>query len=816
MRRMCEIGLAGLKTAGSRSSQRCIHTLLSARSLLKRASRDRRAGSRVTGSGMRNSALGALAVAVLVVAGALLAPGGLSAIYPKVSLAEAAQTADIIFVGTVLDTNSRLVGSGRAIATDVSFGELSVVSWRIPEAAQPTIRLTFAGGEVGNQRFQVEDVPKFVVGNRYLLFALADGKAYLNPLVGGPQGLFQIVRDAVTGEEVPLSLGGNGIRAVAGGEVELTSALVESVRNGVASWRPPSAATPPVPDPQGATPGMRSRSTRPPEAPELLDLRRFENEVRHLVAAPPVERRLRFGGAAEATPTGPAAAMPKQSVPNASQGSEVDPLHAVPRSTGEPELFPRETETAICSDDIVEGGTPLCYCGYHWRYITMEQMPAASVWFTQNNDAMWQYNQFMDNYRYVADDGSWGHNGQNEFGGFPTDADLGATWGFQWSGALAMTAQSYSGNVCAAIDESDVVFNPAYEWWTELDDTLGNWPRVLYRSVLMHELGHSWGMQRGSCTEDYNYSLPSVMHGYHSNVVEDGWGIHFWDAKAIRQLYQGQTAVLPRKDVGAESYYAETGLHSASTDRYEYWAGDPITVSGLTIENMSSAATPDVRIRLYLSTNRTITESDYQMGSSWSWASLPAESYWSGDLSTQVPTVPPGTYYVGIIVTTDGDAWSYDDLSFNNATFLPGSITVTDLCVDDEYEGLGAFGSDDSCFGAGIGFGASQSHAHCDEDWVFFDAVQGETYVIETSSLLGSSNTVLDLYSNCTTWLAGNDDWQGLASRIEWTAPASGYLDVRVTEYGSAYGPNLGYSISVRLTSLFRDGFESGNTSAWN
>ena len=754
--------------------------------------------------------------AVVVIVGVLLAPSGLDAIYPKVSLAEVAQTADIIFAGTVLDIRSRLVGSHGAIATDVSFGELDVVSWRSPEAAQSTVQLTFAGGEVGNQRFQVEDAPKFIVGNRYLLFALADGKVYLNPLVGGPQGLFQVVRDAATGEEVPLSLGGNGIRAVAGGEVELTSALVESVRNGVAQWRTPSVLSLPVADPKGANPGMRSRSTREVEAPELLDLQRFENEVRRLVAAPPVERRLRFGGGAAASPPLPAGGMPKQSVPNASLSSGADPLHFVPRSTDEQELFPPASEPAICSDDIVEGGTPLCYCGYHWRYIVMEQMPAASVWFTQNNDAMWQYNQFMDNYRYVDDDGSWGHNGENEFGGFPSDADLIAAWGFQWNGALAMTTQAWSGDICAAIDESDIVFNPAYEWWTELDDTLGNSQRVLYRSVLMHELGHSWGMQRGSCTEDYSYSLPSVMHAYYSDVVEDGWGIHFWDSTAIRQLYQSQTGVLPRKDVGAESYYADFGLVSSSTDLSEYRASDPITVSGMTVENMSNAATPDVRIRLYLSTNRTISASDHQMGGFWSWASFPAESYWSGDLTTQVPNVPAGTYYVGIIVTTDGDAWSYDDLSFNNATFLPGTITVTDPCVDDEYELLGSGGSDDSCFGASIGIDTPQIHSHCDEDWVYFFAAEGESYIIETSNLLGSSDTMLDLYQDCTTWLAGNDDWQGLASRIEWTAPASGFFDVQVREFGSAYGPNLGYSISVAAAGLFRDGFESGDTTAWN
>ncbi|HUW94803.1 MAG TPA: PPC domain-containing protein [Anaerolineae bacterium] len=73
----------------------------------------------------------------------------------------------------------------------------------------------------------------------------------------------------------------------------------------------------------------------------------------------------------------------------------------------------------------------------------------------------------------------------------------------------------------------------------------------------------------------------------------------------------------------------------------------------------------------------------------------------------------------------------------------------------------------------------SQSHninSLTDEDWVYFWAEAGQTYVLATSSLGLDGDTYLYLYdTDGETLLAANDDYGGtLASRIVWECPATG------------------------------------------
>jgi subtilisin family serine protease len=76
-----------------------------------------------------------------------------------------------------------------------------------------------------------------------------------------------------------------------------------------------------------------------------------------------------------------------------------------------------------------------------------------------------------------------------------------------------------------------------------------------------------------------------------------------------------------------------------------------------------------------------------------------------------------------------------------------------------------------------------------DVDWFKFQAVAGKSYVFSTA--LGTlADSVLSLYNtNGVTQLAYNDDAQAgtTASRISWTAPASGTYYIAVAAYGSRY-----------------------------
>ncbi len=120
-------------------------------------------------------------------------------------------------------------------------------------------------------------------------------------------------------------------------------------------------------------------------------------------------------------------------------------------------------------------------------------------------------------------------------------------------------------------------------------------------------------------------------------------------------------------------------------------------------------------------------------------------------------------------------------------------------CTDDVFETEGSGANDDICWGSYMGVPpATQTHLHCDEDWVYFAPQAGKTYVIETSNLVGGADTVISLHDLCGPALATNDDGgTGLASRIEWTATSSNALDVRIIESGGAYGAGKGYDITV-------------------
>lgn len=146
-----------------------------------------------------------------------------------------------------------------------------------------------------------------------------------------------------------------------------------------------------------------------------------------------------------------------------------------------------------------------------------------------------------------------------------------------------------------------------------------------------------------------------------------------------------------------------------------------------------------------------------------------------------------GTLYVEIKDWGDnaGPGTSYDI-----------SLSLGEDVEADEYE------PDDSLAQAKrLAAGETQTHnMHVAEnmDWVYFEAENGTTYVIETSNLGDYIDTVIYLYDEDENVLAedddGGDDW---ASRLEWTATEDGMLYVKVEDWGGAAGPGTEYDISL-------------------
>ena len=144
------------------------------------------------------------------------------------------------------------------------------------------VTLSFAGGEWEGKGVAVSGVPRFKIGERFLLCVAYDDPFVADPLTGGPQGLFRIEFDEDTGREYVLTYGRRGIMGVdVRGELRLSSPI-ESIESGRATYafdpleelRYPVAPTPAPDNPSpGATASVSGvMATKQVPLSRLLDL----------------------------------------------------------------------------------------------------------------------------------------------------------------------------------------------------------------------------------------------------------------------------------------------------------------------------------------------------------------------------------------------------------------------------------------------------------------------------------------------------------------------------------------------------------------
>jgi len=167
----------------------------------------------------------------------------------------------------------------------------------------------------------------------------------------------------------------------------------------------------------------------------------------------------------------------------------------------------------------------------------------------------------------------------------------------------------------------------------------------------------------------------------------------------------------------------------------------------------------------------------------------------TGLASRIVWAVPAGgTYYVKVrhyFNSTYGANTDYD-------LRVTCSSSVEDGYEDDDDPG------DASTITINGGAQSHNFHDAGDNDWMKFAATAGTSYVIETSNLGSTCDTYMYLYdTDGSTEITHNDDGgMGLASRIVWTAPATGDYYVRVRHYFSGYyGPDTNYDLHVTTAS---------------
>jgi hypothetical protein len=595
------------------------------------------------------------------------------AVYPAISIDETAQTADLIFTGTVYDQEN--VTSGTTASTEVFFNNVKTInaSPRSLQKNHATVKLIYAGGEVGGGFVSVSGTPSFETGHSYCVFMLDDGKLYMNPIVGGPQGLFELVPDDKTTATYITAPGGKSVNSVdAEGRPQLSSTKLAFIENGAATY---SAPVPSANQPQTAVSnkgdrspgfvnsGLSSISAHPMTLDDFTDY--IKN---HALKTRLKERHLKTGNSGKFY-------RMKDGHPAASDLKEASPA-----------AFPRiETTTGTTSDaqawdpshPQVSFGQALTACGTHDLSLVMEQVPSGWSEHSMIDDCLAQHNQFMNIYLTTASDGTFGNNSQNEFGGYASNSTLSGIYGtFNWGGALGVTfTYRASAATCAKITQSDIFWNPAYSYSDDPAIWFNNSSVYNIRATTIPEIGHGWGYQTASA-EQYNYDDPSIMHAVYSNVYETGYGLHAKDAGIFRANYSALTSIRNIKDLGVESYYASNGLNNSSLSASTVVRGGSISINDVTVENMSNTSTANVRLRFYLSNKRDFSGTYYQIGSDWTFPSLGAQSYTRNSYANQtIPSnTPTGTYYLLAYVDTSNG--STDDFGGNNTTVFSSQVVV--------------------------------------------------------------------------------------------------------------------------------------------
>ncbi|MCK4764062.1 MAG: hypothetical protein KAW12_17820 [Candidatus Aminicenantes bacterium] len=644
------------------------------------------------------------------------------AMQANLPFAEIAQSADIIFAGTVESRDSYFNPQQTLIFTEVIFSDISVVhsTNRSAQKNLSSIILKYAGGCVGELCLSVSSAPSFRLGHRYLLCIGDDGKTYINPVIGGSQGFFEVVKDVRTGTEFLLTAGKKVVLKTNAQEFTRSKLPVSYIQGGFPVYDKSredhfgqfSAAAPAAKDPADSAslslPGYR-RQAKTAQALKFADFIRYIKDT--ALQTPLKKRRLRLQGLGSLFINKSQAATPaKRTAPPAHKGGQSEGsaipgnIEQVPfeylinrDKQGETGFQGNEQTRALHGEtgtglpnagervlaapavDTPQGGQ-LGYCGYHSLPFNMERVPDDWWSYDSLNFCLNTWNRFMDVYRKKNSDGKFGHNDKNEFCGWVDDSTMANIYGVNWNGYLAWAHSWWRSTPCGLLIESDVLFNPSYDWTDDESFAIGNEDVILLKPVAMHELAHTWGMQRGEegdwgYHETYDYDRLTVVHQYYYHIVENGRGIHRADAYCFRRLYDNWTDIIEIVDVGVESYYADDGLHNSTANASSYYPGDSISLNNITVENNSYNEVEDVRVRFYLSTDRNITTNDYKIGSYWNWETFDGESRSVFDISSDIPAdIPAGTYYIGVIITING--YEQDDFTENNKTSFYLTITI--------------------------------------------------------------------------------------------------------------------------------------------
>ncbi len=551
--------------------------------------------------------------------------------YEKLTLEQLYGYSDAVIIAEVI--SQRPIRYPAGLKTEITFRIGKIVSQRPGINIQgETITESFAGGTMNDVSFSVCGQPHFENAKTYLLFMYV-GKNYMSCVVGGNQGMFEIIEE----DNNQYLTNGNGEKV--------------SFYDDVFVHKKGQFLTPKAPIPVSNDNLTASRTTF-----QNLPILSLEQNLQTL-----------------------------QSI-----SESILYLNNIPLDYNEVtcitdlDTFKLPLSNLIRYDDqnqpdilnMPKAGT-LGYCGVQSnKPYVFEVNDVLGIAQTEFNYAMGDWNVYMPILLTTNGDNTFqGGNYINEFAGWQDNATMNTQYGFTWGPGAIAVCHTYAPVGCYDIVEADIAFNPAFSVYYGISDQPVPAGVIKFTTIAMHEIGHSWGYQREMYTETYDYNQPSVMHSFYNSLYENDINIHTPDAYLVREAYDAWISEPSIIDVGVESYYASNGLNASYVTDNVLNAGDMFYANGITVENLSNSTVNQVDVNFFLVNTSAFVS--FPVGS-YMFTSFGGEQYSVFDYQLFVPNnICSGTYVLQVSVNPVG----YTEIPtgfFNNLTTVIGNIYVNE------------------------------------------------------------------------------------------------------------------------------------------
>jgi hypothetical protein len=526
------------------------------------------------------------------------------------------------------------------------------VESRLRGQARDHVKLTMPGGTLDGETHSTSLSVNLRTGERYLLFCRDLGQSHMAPITGSWQGVFHEIRTPDGPSRVEPGEGASAL-AVSGKMVTFAD-FVNVVRDLVRKAAPPDSAAVVMP---GWT-----------EVPKDLPAKVYSP------LAPPPAEKLGI----------PETSLQPETVPPPSRRDMADFLVMKADSAG-------PTRARAIPGNFVwqrRPGPPVVF----------NQLPGSfSPWSPNDQSMMGYWNLYASSlflvYQSPSGTWAWG-NGIYDIAGFPSDADMVSQFGNAWGpNILAVTYSRWFDN--GPIVESDVAVNPHFSWTT--DDALATTatsPAQSFRQTILHELGHTWGLQHPWETQRVWWD--SVMN--YAPKVFRLTKLYSDDTAAVRSAYPGTSihdGLLSNylTDFGSDNnpFYAASEPTAANVP-----AGGTFQMSqSITLENVGTDNVVNPEVEVYLTPHRlSFDGAVYLTTFRYTGVVQPfpnaIQQLPLGPL-TIPPRTPSGSYAVAFFLrdNTDGfqgnnSAWSNNFIQVQGDPNLSCNSDAKTLCIDDQ------------------------------------------------------------------------------------------------------------------------------------